>query len=286
MKPLRRELLNGVLVLVVASLLSVAFSAFQVSFNPQLWVLILMALAIAVSGYILFEFTLGVIASAEDRVKEWLKRVGTPARIELNREGEPAGLVAVGDALKIIKPGSDYTVMFYIGASGDDLSFVKDTAAVREKYYGQILELLKVGTIREYKRLMCFDYDVLANDPELKSGILRVGEGPGTISRVVGEHCRRIMETRGCSLYVAPAILRFSVVLYGGDKVAITVDTAADQHTGDRRAVGVLSFSDPPNAEIIDQFRQIERATERRMVAVHKIRFPEDATPIAERAAL
>jgi len=33
MSPLRRELLNGLLVLVVASLLSVAFSAFQVSFK-------------------------------------------------------------------------------------------------------------------------------------------------------------------------------------------------------------------------------------------------------------
>src|SRR5262249_19210554 len=146
--------------------------------------------------------------------------------LELNREGEPAGIVSLGEALKTIKPGSDYTVMFYVGAKGDDLAFVKDTAALREKYYSQVLELLKVGTIREYKRLVCFDYDVLANDPELKSGILRVGEGPGTISREVGEHCRRIMEVKGCSLYVAPTVLRFSVLLYGVDRVAITVDTA------------------------------------------------------------
>lgn len=47
MKPNRRELLNGLFVLVVASLLSVAFSAFQASFNAQLWVLILMGVAIA-----------------------------------------------------------------------------------------------------------------------------------------------------------------------------------------------------------------------------------------------
>jgi hypothetical protein len=35
MNPIRRELLNGLLVLVVASLLSVAFSAFQFNFNAQ-----------------------------------------------------------------------------------------------------------------------------------------------------------------------------------------------------------------------------------------------------------
>ena len=40
----------------------------------------------------------------------------------------------------------------------------------------------------------------------------------------------------------------------------------------------------PPNGEIIEQLRQIERATERRMVAVHKIRFPEDAEPTADLA--
>ena len=86
MNPIRRELLNGLLVLVVASLLSVAFSAFQVSFNALLWVLILMGIAIAVSGYVVFEIALGYMASTEDREKEWLKRVGTPARLELNRE--------------------------------------------------------------------------------------------------------------------------------------------------------------------------------------------------------
>ena len=66
MNPLRRELLNGLLVLVVASLLSVAFSAFQVNFNAQLRVLILMGIAIAVAGYVVFEFVL----SAEQREKE------------------------------------------------------------------------------------------------------------------------------------------------------------------------------------------------------------------------
>src|SRR5215469_10628513 len=106
MSPIRREVINGLLVLVVASLLSVAFSAFQVSFNALLWVLILMGIAIAVSGYILFEITLGVITSAEDREKalaegmqrreeEWLKRVGTPARLVYGQDGQavPMGFV-------------------------------------------------------------------------------------------------------------------------------------------------------------------------------------------------
>jgi hypothetical protein len=50
MKPVRRELLNGLFVLVVASLLSVAFAAFQLKLDVQLWVLILMCIAFAVSG--------------------------------------------------------------------------------------------------------------------------------------------------------------------------------------------------------------------------------------------
>jgi hypothetical protein len=44
--PIRRELLNGLFVLAVASLLSAAFSAFEVSFNALLWVPILMGIAI------------------------------------------------------------------------------------------------------------------------------------------------------------------------------------------------------------------------------------------------
>src|SRR5712691_7372795 len=80
---------HSVLVLVVASLLSVAFSEFQVSFDVHHWVLILMGIAIAVSGYIMFEMGLGYMASTEERERaiaesmrqrddEWLKRVGTP----------------------------------------------------------------------------------------------------------------------------------------------------------------------------------------------------------------
>ena len=44
----------------------------------------------------------------------------------------------------------------------------------------------------------------------------------------------------------------------------MTVETA-DQNTGGRTVLGVMLFSDPPNGEIIEQFRQMERATERRM---------------------
>jgi len=132
--------------------------------------------------------------------------------------------------------------------------------------------------------LFAFDHDVLANDPELKSGTLRVGEGPGTIHRSMGEHCRQMMETKGCSAYVAPVVLRSATVaLYGADKAQMIVDTV-NHETGIRTFGGGLFFYDPPNGEIIEQLRQIERATERRMVAVHKIVFPEDAVSTAEAA--
>ena len=93
-----------------------------------------------------------------------------------------------------------------------------------------------------------------------------------------------MMESKGCSLYVAPVILRHFIVFYGVDKVSMTVETT-DQNTGGRALAGAMFFSDPPNGEIIEQFRQMERETERRMVAVHKIRFPEDAEPTADLAA-
>jgi hypothetical protein len=67
------------------------------------------------------------------------------------------------------------------------------------------------------------------------------------------------------------------------DKASITLDIV-DQSPGGRRIAGVMFFSDPPNGEIIEQLRQMERATERRMVAVHQIRFPEDTTTAASLA--
>src|SRR5262249_12741609 len=147
--------------------------------------------------------------------------------------------------------------------------------------YAGIIELVKGGTIREYKHILCFDHDVLANNPELKSGILRVGGRAGTIPRIMGQHARLTMETKGCSLYVAAALLRHIVGFFGTDKVSITVETV-DQHSGVRTFSGFIFFHDPPNGEIVEQFRQIERETERRMVAVHKIRFLEDELPTSE----
>ncbi|HEV2173655.1 MAG TPA: hypothetical protein VGR71_08815 [Nitrospira sp.] len=295
MNPIRRELLNGLLVLVVASLLSVAFSAFQVSFDVHLWALILMGIAIAVGFYVVFELTLGFMSSTDEREKvlgesmrrreeEWLKRVGTPARLELNQEGAAASMVALGEVAKAIRPGNDYTVMYYFDKEGGKESpALKAINAFREELFSTILEQLKRGKIREYKRILCFDHDVLANDHELKSGVLRVGEGPGTIERRMGDHCRLMMVTKGCSLYVAPVVLRSVVVLCGQDQASITVETT-DQDGG-RTVAGNLFFSDPPNGEIIEQFRQMERETERRMVAVHKIRFPADAEPTTNLAA-
>jgi hypothetical protein len=55
MNPIRRELLNGLFVLVLASLMSAAFEAFEVEFNLLFWALILMGAAMAVGGYAVFE---------------------------------------------------------------------------------------------------------------------------------------------------------------------------------------------------------------------------------------
>jgi hypothetical protein len=58
-RPIRREVLNGLFVLVLSTLLSAGIAAFQIKFNLQVWVLIVMGVAIAVSGYVIFEFALG-----------------------------------------------------------------------------------------------------------------------------------------------------------------------------------------------------------------------------------
>jgi hypothetical protein len=283
MKPFRRELLNGLFVLVLASLIHASFEAFHVNFDVQVWALIVMGVAIAVSGDVVFEFARSGdererawTESTRQREEEWLKRVGTPARLDLR-----AIDVAI-EAVKAITPGSDYTVTFYVGAEGGS-QFLNDPDLRRGELYSVALELLKRGTIREYKRIICFDNDVLTKDYELKSGILRVGEGLGTIDRLTGDHCRVMMATKNCSLYVAPAVFRGILALYGVDKASITLE-AADQDAGGRRILGTLMFSDPPNGEIVEQLRQIERATEKRMVGVHKICFPEDAAPKAETA--
>ncbi len=274
MNPIRRELLNGLFVLVVASLLSAASAAFQVSFNLLIWILILIGIGIAVGFYVIFELTLRSVSSAEDREKEWLKRVGTPAPLELIREGRGGFLASSVEALNAMSPGSDLTVMFNYGPEGAR-TLLGEQAALREAAYSNILERLKQGKIREYKRIICFDPDVFANDHELRSGVLHVGEGPGTVHRVLAEHCRLMMATKGCSVYVAPAVLQSVVVFYGPDKVSMSVQ-AREPATGGARSVGSLFFCDPPNGDIVHELWDMERETERRMVAVHKIVFPED----------
>jgi len=263
MNPLRRELLNGLLVLVVASLLSVAFSAFQVSFNPLLWVLILFAIVIAVAGYIVFEFVL----SAERRETEWLKRIGTPARFEVGPHLGGRGGLALQDAVKAMTPGSDYTVLTYVGPTNPL------EVKARDVTFALLMEQLRRGVIREYKRIICFDPDLLAKDQELRSGVLRVGEGPGYVDKSMGEHCRLMMTVKGCSLFVAPALVQSTIILYGSEKTAKTVETIAEDRTS-RTIAGVLFFCEPPNGEIIEQFRHIERETERRMFAVHNVLTP------------
>jgi hypothetical protein len=305
MRPVRRELLNGLFVLVLASLIHAAFEAFHLKFDVHLWALIVIGVAIAVSGYVVFEIALGFMVSTENRElafmaatedrervateatrkreEEWLKRVGTPARLELNVDeaGVGAAMTSVVEAVKAMRPGSDYAIMIYYGSEGGKESAISNEAL--ENLFGTVLELLKRGAIREYKRIICFDHDVLENDQSLKSGVLRVGEGPGTISRLMGDHCRVMMKTKGCYLYVAPVVLRSFVGLYGVDKASITLEIV-DQSPGGRRIASVMLFSDPPNGEIIEQLRQIERATERRMVGVHKICFPEELASTADRA--
>ena len=280
MTPLRRELLNGVFVLVVASLMSAAFAAFQLSFNVQLWVLILIGIGIAASGYVMFEIALGHMSSSADREKEWLKRVGTPARLELMQGTTTSGADAIRGTIESLAPGSNFTSIYYFGREGGGIGLNTEAAAARSKVLASLLERQKNGTIREYKRIICFDPDVLISDPDLKSGVLRVGQGPGTIDREMGEHCRLMMETKGCSLYVAPTVLWASVILYGSDKATITVDPLGQ---GERTSA-MMFFYDPPNGEVIEKCRQIERETERRMVAVHTIVFPEDEAAAASPA--
>jgi len=273
MNPIRRELLNGLFVLVLASLMSVAFAAFQVHLDIQLWVLILIGVGVAISGYVMFEIALRYMASSEARETEWLKRVGTPARL---------GPIRIAEHIKAMSPGSDYTAMFYYESEGG-LRSGQNEAALRENL-GILLERVKQGSVREYKRIICFNHDVLANDQALRSGVLRVGEGPGTIDRVMGEHCRLMMKTKGCSLFVAPAIARSTVVFFGAETAAVIIE-ASEPDTGGRSNAGSFFFCDPPNGEIIEELRQMERETERRMVAVHKIVFPEDKVSTAEVAA-
>jgi hypothetical protein len=281
MGPIRREVINGLLVLVLSTLLSAAIGAFGLKFNLQVWVLIIVAAAMAILGYIVFKFLL----SNEERETDWLKRVGTPARLELGMREDGTAVAMVVGAVKAMKPGSDLTMMLYFDRDGGYSYSLAVTDWAREQLYPSIMQGMKRGVIRDYKRLICFDHDIFVNNHELQSGALRVGEGPGTIAKTVGEHCREMLKTPGCSLYAAPVVMRNIVIgLYGTDKASMTVETV-DRETGARSPLGVMFFHDPPNGEIIEQFRQIVRETERRMVAVHKVIFPEDVPANVKAAA-
>jgi uncharacterized protein YacL len=52
MNRIRREVVNGLLVLIISTLLSAAIAAFQIKFDILVLVLIVMAVAIAITGYV------------------------------------------------------------------------------------------------------------------------------------------------------------------------------------------------------------------------------------------
>ncbi len=284
MRRFQRELINGLFVLVVGSLISTGFEAFHVAFDLRLWALIVFALAVAVSGYTMFTTHLGFMTATEDRERavaeatrlreeEWLKRVGTPARLE------SSFIASALDAARSMG-GTDLTTLFYVGPEGG-LGYQTSAGDVgRKELYEIEIDLVKQGTIREYKRIICFDGAVLASNHQLAAGILSVGRGPGTIDPLLAEHCRAMLATKNCSLYLAPVVFRAIVSLYGPNKVSVGVESV-DQEGGGRLALGGLYFYDPPNGEIVEHFRQIVRATERRMIAVREIRFREDETASA-----
>ena len=126
MNPLRREVLNGLFVLIVSTLLSAAIAAFQIKFNVEVWVLIVMAVAIGVGGYLVFEFVLSSQhreaeerRKTEDREMEWLKRVGNSARLELDYGPGGAATGLTQEAIRAMR-GGDYTVVNHIDRGGGE----------------------------------------------------------------------------------------------------------------------------------------------------------------------
>src|SRR5262245_39158801 len=112
------------------------------------------------------------VQSTRHREEEWRTRGGNPARLELRMGGTAGmpGLALLGGAVKAVRAGSDLRMMIWLGSQEGRERAVPDEA--QEQVFGSITEQLRRGTIREYKRILCFDHDVLANDLELKSGIL------------------------------------------------------------------------------------------------------------------
>ena len=90
--------------------------------------------------------------------------MGTPARLELDVGSE--GMTSFIAAAKAMSPGSDFTSMLYLGSDGGSENIYSGLGP--ELVFRTIVDLVKRGTIREYKRIICFDNSVLANDPALK----------------------------------------------------------------------------------------------------------------------
>ena len=80
--------------------------------------------------------------------------------------------------------GSDFTVMFHADRDGGRSHSYAGTDKAREQFYDLIMQQMRRGVIREFKRLVCFDPDVLANDHELQSGILHSVRDPEPLIRL------------------------------------------------------------------------------------------------------
>ena len=66
------------------------------------------------------------LLSTEERETEWLKRVGTPARLELGLAEGNAGMSLMVETVKAMKPGGDLAVMIYFDREGAVLLVTRD----------------------------------------------------------------------------------------------------------------------------------------------------------------
>ena len=289
MSKLKRELLNILFIGAGASLIHAAYEAANAKFNPLVWAVIVMGIAVALGGYVVFEYMVTAEERAEEATKstaaredEWLKRVGTPARLEPIGDGKFAAMAL--QLLRTLKSGSDVTFMIHIPRHQLELASYADFAgsgseAGLKVVLRTLLELVDTGTIREYRRIICFDHGLFSESSELKSGTLKVGNGPDKVWGFIAEHCRQMVTRKKCSVYVAPAIVQNDVFLYGSDKAGLTLKRF-DSERGILQLAYGFFFSDPPNSEIIEELRLIIRDTEKRMVAVHTI-VDDDAPTVA-----
>jgi hypothetical protein len=288
MPKLKRELLNILFIGAGASLIHAAFEAAHVKFDLDAWAAIVMGIAVALSGYVVFEYLETTERraaewqrSAAERETEWLSRVGTPARLDSIDEGQY--LAAATKFVRELKPGSDFTAMIHIPRQGRENVGLNDFGRPDaeknlKEFFRTMLELVDAGTIREYRRIICFEPDIFARSADLKSGILRVGDGPEMIWGLIAEHCRLMTGRKQCSAYLAPAIVQNDIFLFGTGMAAITL-RRFDPGSGVLQQAYGFFFSDPPNSEIIEELRRIVMDTEKRMVAVHSI--VDDSAPLA-----